>query len=456
MRVLILGSGVVGVTSAYYLAQKGFEVTVIDRQPAVGLETSFANAGQISPGYSAPWAAPGIPHKAMKWIFQRHSPLSIRPDGTLWQLQWATKLLLNCNSRSYNINKERMVRLAEYSRDCLDALRDSTGIEYEGRTQGTLQVFRTQRQLDAAAKDIAVLSRCGVPFELLDRDGCARAEPALALVKQKLKGGLRLPGDETGDCQLFTTRLAEEARKLGVTFCQNVTIERLLTTNGKLNGVEISTEEGKDTLHADQYVVALGSYSRQLMQGMGINLPVYPVKGYSLTVPVLNADASPVSTVMDETYKVAITRFDNRIRVGGMAELAGFDLSLNPRRRVTLEMITNDLFPDAGDIPNATLWTGLRPMTPDGTPIIGRVSANAQHDNLWLNTGHGTLGWTMACGSGHLLADLVANHQPAIQSDDLNFSRYNTGLLNSSELKMSEQINQLKRTISDYAHLAHK
>ncbi len=445
MRVLILGSGVLGVTSAYYLVKKGFEVTVIDRQPAPAMETSFANAGQISPGYAAPWAAPGIPHKAMKWIFQRHSPLSIRPDWSLWQLQWAMKLLLNCNASSYNVNKERMVRLAEYSRDCLRTLRADTGIAYEARTQGTLQVFRTQRQLDAAAKDIAILRRCGVAFEMLDRDGCAQAEPALAQVKHKLMGGLRLPGDETGDCQLFTTQLAEEAQKLGVKFRQNVTINRLLTAdckkNGKLIGVEIATEAGLETLRADQYVVALGSYSRKLMQSLGINIPVYPVKGYSLTVPVLNASASPISTIMDETYKVAITRFDHRIRVGGMAELSGFDLSLNPRRRKTLEMITNDLFPNAGDLPNATLWTGLRPMTPDGTPIIGRVCNselnNNQHDNVWLNTGHGTLGWTMACGSGQLLADLVAHQQSAIKSDDLDFSRYNSGLLNRLAVKFA-------------------
>jgi len=436
----------VGVTSAYYLAQKGFEVTVIDRQPASGMETSFANAGQISPGYAAPWAAPDVPLKALRWIFQRHAPLAIKPDGSLWQLQWAMQFLQNCNTQSYNLNKERMVRLAEYSRNCLRELRASSGIQYEARTLGTLQVFRSQYQLDAAAKDIAVLSRCGVPFELLDRDGCAQTEPALGLVKQKLMGGLRLPGDETGDCQLFTTRLAEAATKLGVTFRQNISITRLLTTGGKVNGVEVNTQgEGqsdKEMLHADQYVVALGSYSRQLMQSLGISIPVYPVKGYSLTMPVVNAAASPVSTVLDETYKVAITRFDHRIRVGGIAELAGFDLSLNLKRRKTLEMVTNDLFPNAGGASSATLWAGLRPMTPDGTPIIGRVSAQARHDNLWLNTGHGTLGWTMACGSGQLLADLVANHRPAIQSDDLDFSRYGQAVH--------------KRTLAKYAHLAHK
>jgi D-amino-acid dehydrogenase len=348
-------------------------------------------------------------------------------------------LLRNCTAKRYDTNKERMVRLAEYSRDCLDHLRASTGIAYEGRTLGTLQVFRTQKQLDAEAKDIAVLERLGVAFEHLDPDGCARVEPALALMKDKLLGGLRLPGDETGDCQLFTTRLAEEARKLGVKFRQNVSIDRLMIQNGKLSGVEITTEVGKETIHndqrketlvADQYVVALGSYSRQLMQSLGLDIPVYPVKGYSLTVPVINSAAAPISTVMDETYKVAITRFDDRIRVGGMAELAGFDLSLNPRRRKTLEMVLNGLFPHGGDVSKSQFWTGLRPMTPDGTPIIGQASAT--YNNVWLNTGHGTLGWTMACGSGQLLADLVANHQPAIQSDDFALDRYTRSRYNKS------------------------
>jgi D-amino-acid dehydrogenase len=423
MRVLVLGSGVIGVTSAYYLALKGFSVTVIDRQPAVGLETSFANAGQISPGYSAPWAGPDVPLKALKWLFQRHAPLALKPDFTVWQLQWIAHFLRNCSLQRYDLNKSRMVRLAEYSRDCLRELRASTGIQYEQRSRGTLQVFRTQKQLDAEIKDIAVLSRMGVPFEHVDPDGCARIEPALASVKDKLLGGLHLPDDETGDCQLFTSRLAAEAKKLGVQFRQDTAIQRLLVQQNRLLGVEVHTgHEGIETLAADHYVVALGSYSRQLMQTLGLSLPVYPVKGYSLTVPIINSDAAPVSTVMDETYKVAITRFDQRIRVGGMAELAGFDLSLNPHRRATLEMVLNGLFPDAGDVLQAQFWTGLRPMTPDGTPIIGQ--ANTRLPNVWLNTGHGTLGWTMACGSGRVLADLMAHDKPAIDIQDLQFSRY--------------------------------
>ncbi len=424
MRVLVLGSGVIGVTSAYYLTLKGFEVTVIDRQPAVGLETSFANAGQISPGYAAPWAGPDVPLKALKWLFQRHAPLSLKPDFSLWQLQWIAQFLSNCSTTRYDLNKSRMVRLAEYSRDCLRSLRANTGIHYEERCRGTLQVFRTQKQLAAEAKDIAVLSRMGVPFEHLDPTGCVRIEPALAHVKDQLLGGLYLPGDETGDCQLFTSQLAAKAQALGVQFIQGASIQRLITQHNQLQGVEIQSHAGVETLKADHYVVALGSYSRPLTQGLGLNLPVYPVKGYSLTIPITNSDAAPVSTVMDETYKVAITRFDQRIRVGGMAELAGFDLRLNPRRRATLEMVFNGLFPHAGDASQALFWTGLRPMTPDGTPIIGQ--ADARYPNVWLNTGHGTLGWTMACGSGQVLADLMAHDQPAIETQELSNKRYSS------------------------------
>lgn len=425
MKVLVLGSGVIGVTSAYFLAKKGFDVTVIDRQSAVGMETSFANAGQISPGYSAPWAAPGVPVKALKWLFQRHSPLAIKYDGTLWQWQWMMQLLQNCTVKRYDLNKERMVRLAEYSRDCLDDLRNELNLNYEARTLGTLQVFRTQKQLQAEAKDIAVLERLGVPFEHLDPEGCVQAEPGLAQVKSQLLGGLRLFNDQTGDCQLFTTQLALKAQELGVKFIHNVTIDRLVSVKNKLSAVEIYSQSGQQTIHADQFVIALGSYSRRLLLSFGVSIPVYPVKGYSLTVPIVNSSLAPVSTVMDETYKVAITRFNNRIRVGGMAELAGFDLSLNPRRRETLEMVLNGLFPNAGDTNVAEFWTGLRPMTPDGTPIIGRASDALQFDNCWLNTGHGTLGWTMACGSGQILADLIANQKTAIQSDDYALSRYN-------------------------------
>jgi len=416
MRVLVLGSGVIGTTSAYYLARQGFEVVVVDRQAGPALETSHANAGQVSPGYASPWAAPGVPLKALKWLFQKHAPLAIRLTGDTNQYLWMAQMLRNCTAARYAVNKERMVRLSEYSRDCLDELRQDTGIAYEGRQLGTTQIFRTQQQVDAAAKDIAVLERSGVPFELLDRDGVARVEPALAAVKHKLAGGLRLPNDQTGDCFLFTNRLAEEARRLGVEFRFGVQIEQLSASGDRIDGVKVDGE----LLTADHYVLALGSYSPQLLAPLGIRAPIYPLKGYSLTVPIVDAAMAPTSTILDETYKVAITRFDDRIRVGGMAEICGFDLGLDPRRRATLEMITGDLYPRGGDLARASFWTGLRPTTPDGTPIVGAT----RYRNLFLNTGHGTLGWTMACGSGRLLADLIARKQPQISAEGLDISRY--------------------------------
>ncbi|MFZ6048240.1 D-amino acid dehydrogenase [Pseudomonas sp. CR3202] len=416
MRVMVLGSGVIGTTSAYYLAQAGFEVVVVDRQNAVAMETSFANAGQVSPGYASPWAAPGVPLKAVKWMLQQHAPLAIRTTSDIDQYLWMTQMLRNCTAARYAVNKERMVRLSEYSRDCLDELRAETGISYEGRALGTTQLFRTQAQVDAAAKDIAVLERSGVPYELLDRDGIARVEPALASVKHKLAGALRLPNDQTGDCQLFTTRLAEMAEKLGVEFRFGQNIERLDFAGDRINGVWIN---GKLET-ADRYVLALGSYTPQMIKPLGIKAPVYPLKGYSLTVPITNPDMAPTSTILDETYKVAITRFDKRIRVGGMAEITGFNLDLNPARRDTLEMITADLYPEGGDLSQAVFWTGLRPATPDGTPIVGATPFR----NLFLNTGHGTLGWTMACGSGRLLADLMARKRPQISAEGLDIFRY--------------------------------
>jgi D-amino-acid dehydrogenase len=423
MRVLVLGSGVIGTVSAYYLARAGFEVVVVDRQEGPALETSFGNAGQVSPGYASPWAAPGVPLKAIKWLVSKHAPLAIKPTSDIHQYLWMIQMVRNCTSEHYAVNKERMVRLSEYSRDCLDELRAETGITYEGRQLGTTQVFRTQQQVDAAVKDTAVLERSGVPYELLDREGIARVEPALAHVKDKLAGALRLPNDQTGDCFLFTNRLAELARQLGVEFRFGQKIERLEGAEDRIDGVWIDGQ----LVTADHYVMALGSYSPLLLAPVGIKAPVYPLKGYSLTVPITNPDMAPTSTILDETYKVALTRFDNRIRVGGMAEVSGYDLSLNPRRRETLEMIVNDLYPKGGDLQAASFWTGLRPTTPDGTPIVGAT----RYRNLFLNTGHGTLGWTMACGSGRFLADIIGKKRPQISAQGLDIFRYS----NSKEIR---------------------
>ncbi|MFJ5445734.1 D-amino acid dehydrogenase [Methylobacillus methanolivorans] len=415
MRVIILGSGVIGVTTAWYLAEAGHEVIVLDRQPGPALETSYANAGQVSPGYASPWAAPGVPLKALKWMLRRHAPLFIKPDGSWQQLRWMWQLLKHCTPARYEQNKARMVRLAEYSRDCLDQLRADTGIEYEGRQRGTLQLFRTQEQLDAAVRDIEVLRFAHVPFELLPPSLLTKAEPALERVKHKLTGGLWLPHDETGDCHLFTMRLAGMAAAKGVQFRYRQEIAGIDIASGNINSVVVNDER----LQADAYIVALAAYSTSFLKGV-LDVPVYPVKGYSITVPIIDEASAPVSTVLDETYKTAVTRFDDRIRVGGMAELVGFNHRLSPRREGTLKLIVNDLFPGAADLSQTNFWTGLRPMTPDGTPIVGTTPI----PNLYLNTGHGTLGWTMACGSAKLLTDIISGSTPDIRYDDLGIRRY--------------------------------
>ena len=416
MRVVVLGAGVIGVTSAYYLAKQGHEVTVIDRQPGPALETSFANAGEISPGYASPWAAPGIPAKAVKWLFMKHAPLIIGARPDLAKVEWVARMLMNCTSAAYGVNKSRMVRLAEYSRDCLIELRRDTGISYDERTQGTLQLFRTEKQVEAAEKDIKVLKADGVPFEVLDADACVRAEPGLAPNIDKIAGGLRLPGDETGDCFKFTNRLAEMAAELGVVFRWNTEIKAMDADLGRITSVQ--TSAGR--IAGDAFVLAMGSYSPILARPFGMRLPVYPVKGYSITVPIVNADRAPVSTVMDETFKIAITRLGDRIRVGGMAEISGFNNHLHPRRQATLTHSVEDLFGGAGDQSKATFWSGLRPMTPDGTPLVGRSTV----PNLYLNTGHGTLGWTMAAGSARVVADMVSGRVAEIDAADLGYARY--------------------------------
>ncbi|MGE6167005.1 D-amino acid dehydrogenase [Aeromonas rivipollensis] len=416
MDIVVLGGGVVGVTSAWYLAKAGHKVTLLERRDGVALETSHANAGQISPGYASPWAAPGIPLKAAKWLLQKHAPFTVRPTSDPFQLRWMLKMFANCTPAAYAVNKGRMVRLAEYSRDCMKLLRDELALDYEGRQLGTLQLFRSQAQCDASQRDIEVLEEYGVPYQSLDADGCEEVEPALARVRGKIVGGLRLPGDETGDCFRFTQALADEARRLGVEFVFNCAIDEVELAQGRA----VAVRAGERRFKADAIVCALGSYGTGFLRPLGIELPVYPVKGYSLTLPMTDAAGAPLSTVLDETYKVAITRFDERIRVGGMAELSGFNLALNPRRHDTLAMVVRDLFPEGGDLEQASFWTGLRPMTPDGTPLVGPSPI----PGLWLNTGHGTLGWTMAAGSGRLLSDLISGSAPAISDEGLTLARY--------------------------------
>jgi D-amino-acid dehydrogenase len=345
-----------------------------------------------------------------------HSPLVIKPmlDPAMWI--WGLRMLRNCTETRYRTNKSRMVRLAEYSRDCMKRLRQETGIRYDERMQGTLQLFRTQKQLDGTAKDIAILRQFGVPFQLLDRPGYLQYEPALAGVQEKFVGALRLPGDETGDCYQFTQNLASLAQARGVQFRFGVNVAQVARDGSGVTGVH--TDAG--VFQADRYLLALGSYSTAMGKPLGLKLPVYPVKGFSITVPITDAAKSPESTIMDETHKVAVTRLGDRIRVGGTAQLSGFDLTLNEGRRRTLEFVVQDLFPHGGDVSRATFWTGLRPMTPDGTPLVGPTAI----PNLWLATGHGTLGWTMAAGTGRLLADWMAGRPTAIDTEGLTLARY--------------------------------
>ena len=415
MKVIVLGAGIIGVTSAYQLAKAGHEVTVVDRQPGPALETSFANAGEVSFGYCSPWAAPGIPMKAMKWLFMQHAPLILRPKVDMAMIAWMAQMLRNCTSARYALNKSRMLRLADYSRISLAALREETGIAYDERMQGTLQLFRSQAQLDASAKDVKALAADGIPYEVLDPDGCIRVEPALKHVREKIVGGLLTPKDETGDCFKFSNALAAKAAALGVTFNYGSIIRGLDVEGGRVTGVV--TAHGR--LAADAVVVALGSFSPLLVRPHGIRLPVYPVKGYSLTIPITDAARAPESTVMDETYKIAITRLGDRIRVGGMAEISGYTNDLGEPRRLTLQHSVMDLFP-GGDISKASFWSGLRPMTPDGTPVIGPTRVAG----LYLNTGHGTLGWTMSSGSARVVADLVSGRKPEIDATDLAVARY--------------------------------
>jgi D-amino-acid dehydrogenase len=436
MSTIILGAGVIGCTLAYYLAKAGQDVVVIERQADVALETSFANAGQISYAYASPWAAQGVPIKAIQWLFQKHAPLAFKPDGSLFQLQWIMQFLMNCRKSTYRTNKDRMLRLAEYSGACLNALRQEQNYPmhaYDGAQLGTLQIFRTQKQLQAVAdKDLPILAQYNIAHRMLNTNQVYEVEPALSHMQNNIVGGLHLPNDETGDCHMFTKYIAEQAKALGVRFMFNTRVDELMlkyapmqqvygvkyTQNNNVDANGQSSTPLKGSLEADHIVVALGSYSRNLLKDL-INIPVYPIKGYSITADIHDEAMAPRSTILDETYKIALTRLNNRIRVGGMANITGFNLHMDHQKIHTLNFVLQDLFPNAYN-ESKDAWTGLRPATPDGTPIVGATTVKG----LWLNTGHGTLGWTMACGSGQLLSDLIVGKKPDIQYDDLNALRY--------------------------------
>jgi len=416
MKVLVLGGGVIGVTSAWALARAGHEVTLLERHNALAQETSFANGGQVSWSAASPWAAPGMPTQALKWLLKPPSPLLWQPNLDEHQWMWLWRMLRQCTAPRYLLNKERQLRLARYSHEKLVQLRADAGITYDERTRGLLVLYRERRQLRAAEREQRLLERLGVDSRLLTADDCRAQEPALAASPVRISGGLYFPYDESGDCRAFTETLGLLAQRQGVIVETAVAVQRLISDGDSIK--EVITDRGPRK--ADAIVVALGCESARMLRPLGLGLPIYPVKGYSITVPVIADALAPQSTLTDETYKTVITRLGPNLRVAGTAEISGYDRSIKPERIELLHRVVKDLFPKAVNLAAAEPWAGLRPMTPDNPPILGPT----RYRNLWLNTGHGTLGWTMACGSAAILADLLSGRTPEIDLDGLTLARY--------------------------------
>ena len=417
MKVVVLGAGIIGTTSAYFLAKQGHEVTVIDRQDSVSMETSHANAGCLSYGFTSPWASPGLPFSVLKWVLTGRSPLIINPNMSVETIKFLYRMYKNCNSRSYEINKSRMLRVANYSQKALLEIETDFDLYYEQKKQGSLQLFWDSKEIEKAQKDIEILDKFNINSQLLSAEECVKIEPGLQYVKNKLAGGIQFMDDFTGNCYLFSTEVYKKCVEMGVNFEFNTEIKSLQISNDKI--ASVSTDSGE--IKADCYSVSLGSYSTKILSKIGIEIPIYPVKGYSITLPVLSNEDAPQSTIMDEKNKIAITRLGDRIRVAGMAHLTDFDKNLRTKSLDSLMSGLDLLFPKSYESSKETnFWTGFRPSTPDGTPIIGPTPFN----NLFLNTGHGTLGWTMSAGSGKLLANLVSGIDPEISTEGIDMSRY--------------------------------
>lgn len=418
MRVVVLGAGVIGVATAWWLAREGAEVVVIDRQRGPGLETSFANGGQISVNHATPWAAPATPWKALKGLGRADAPLlfHLRYDPALFA--WLVRFLANCTRARAKINTERAVRVALFSRRMLAQVRAETGIAYDRLGRGILHIFRDRREYAAALPSVELMGPLGCERRLVDADGCVALEPALAAARRDLVGGIFSPDDESGDAYAFTVGLAELARERGVHFLWNETIARLRVAGDSIAAAE--TADGEQ-IRGEVFVVALGSYAPLLLQPLGVSLPVYPGKGYSVTLPIGSHQGAPTVSLIDDAYKMVYSRLGDRLRIAGTAEFAGYDVRVTPARARFLLETALRLFPDGGDATQAEFWAGLRPSTPDGVPVIGMAPGLR---NLVLNSGHGTLGWTMACGSGRLAADLALGNPPEIPLDGLGLDRF--------------------------------
>jgi D-amino-acid dehydrogenase len=404
MKIIVLGAGVVGVTSAYHLARDGHAVTVVDRQPVAGNETSWGNAGLVSPGHAYSWASPTAPKKLIQSLYKADTALRWRPnaDPRLWS--FSVGFLWNCTTRKARANTFIKAKFARYSQLMLDRVAGETGIAFDRTTSGLIYCYPTQGALDAAAKRMSVITEAGIRLEVVDARRAVEIEPALANSAHNFAGAIYAPTDESGDCHLFTRGLADWCAAHGVKFQYETTIERLVVAGGRVE--RVITDKGD--LTADAYVLSLGSYSPFLSRTARINLPIFPVKGYSVTIPIEGRNGAPTIGGVDEHSLLGWSRLGDRLRVTSIAEISGYDAGHKPEDFLGMMKAVRALFPDGADWSKAIYWAGLRPMTPTSLPIIGR----ARHENLWLNTGHGSLGWTLSNGSGAALADLIAGRKP--------------------------------------------
>jgi D-amino-acid dehydrogenase len=406
MKVLVLGAGVIGVTTAWFLSKSGHDVTVLERRDAAGMETSFANGGQISVSHAEPWANPSAPLKVLKWLAREDAPLLFRLRPDLRQWLWGLSFLRECTPARTRRNIRQIVTLGLYSRATLQALRAETGVAYDHLTRGILHFYTSQAELDAAIEPARVMREHGCDIEMLTAEQCVTIEPALRHSRNLLVGGSMTTSDESGDAHKFTQSLARLARERGVKFVHGANIVGLSRAGDRIDGVHLDNAK----LQSDAYVVCLGAYSPLLTRKVGVNLNIYPAKGYSATVPVVDAARAYSVSLTDDEYKLVFSRLGNRLRIAGTAELNGYSTELNEVRCRALLRRTEALFPGAADMSRAQFWTGLRPATPSNVPYIG----GTRYPNLYLNTGHGTLGWTHACGSGRALAEIISGRQPEI------------------------------------------
>ncbi len=412
MKIVVLGAGVIGVTSAWYLSKDGHDVTVLDRQPAAGMETSFANGGQISVSHAEPWANPGAPAKIYKWLGREDAPLLFRLRADWRQWSWGLRFLVECLPGRTRQNTLTLLRLGLYSRDLLKSLRRETGLQYDHLEKGILQFHTDASEFETAHARVDLLRSHGCEMHIKSVQQCMELEPALRASRIGLVGGTYAPDDESGDAHQFTGNLAELCRQGNVQFGYEHAIESLRIEGDAVIGAVVGKPDGRSELvKADAFLVALGSYSPLLLSRAGIRIPVYPVKGYSVTVPLTHSEAAPQGCLSDENAKMAITRLGNRLRAAGTAELTGYDTTLSAARCQAIVSRIEQLFPGAGDYASASRWAGLRPATPSNVPLIGRTRLR----NLYLNTGHGTLGWTLACGSGKAVADVIGGRSPEVE-----------------------------------------